>query len=179
MKESRSPGKAALFMLETIMKWHMSTFKRPVSCAVSLPSQEILMVFPHSSFFWGSVRSVLMSCSKTTLLFFSFLQPMAWLLILISVPPPVLLSVQLSVKRNAPARGHWGSSNKEWTSIMIHTRGGIAKLLLLTSISCYLVVMGSAPKSTLRRKIWTKPLDEKTRHISAAQDKLNASFWYL
>lgn len=65
-KESRLIGKAALFTLETITRWRITSYKHSISCTVSLPSQEIPMVSLQTSFGRGAVCCCLTCCSKTT-----------------------------------------------------------------------------------------------------------------
>ena len=137
-KESRLIGKAALFTLETIKGWQITSLKHSISCAVSLPSQELLTVFLQTSFVWGSVCCGLMHCSKTTCSSFLPSSPAhglaAYSYLCITVPLHqhcCLCSCtgsqpgQLTVRKNAPARERWDSSNREGTSIVIQTgRGG-------------------------------------------------------
>lgn len=87
--------------------------------------------------FSGGLRAVVWRTAARPLpLRFSPLpQPVAWLLILICASPFPCTSAALCAAawaadyKDAPARGHWGSSNREGTSIMTQTRrgGGLAQ----------------------------------------------------
>lgn len=123
------------------MGWHITSFKPSISCAASLPPQEILVMFLQTSFVLGSACCGLTHCSKTTcspsLPSFPAWGLAAYSYLCTTVPLHqchCLCSCtgsqpgQLTLKKNAPARWHWGSSNRMGTSIMIPTgrRGGLA-----------------------------------------------------
>lgn len=177
------------------MGWHMTSFKHSISCAVSLPSQEILTVFPQTSFVWGSACCGLMHCSKTTCSSFLPSSPAcdlaAYSHLCTTIPLHhccYLCSCagsqpgQLTVKKNAPAREHWGSSNREGTSIMIQTGRGEGLAQADDTADIHFMLSGYHGQCSQKQSLWEEKTGQnrllKRQVWSIGQSKCSLSVTY-
>lgn len=150
------------------MGWHIPSFKPSISCAVSLPPQEILVMFPQTSFVLGSVCCGLTHRSKTTCSpSLPSFPAWAWLLILTCAPLLPRTSATVCAAAQGASLGSWlgrkmlqqddtqgvvtGWEQASWYRLG-EGEGLLTLMILLTSISCSLVMMGSAPKSKVFEK---------------------------